>query len=517
MSDKTPKIPIEKILFKKHLSAKEKIDELVYKLNELEEKLNRSKEEKNTHKNNLSGKNLEVLQLKETKSALETKLKLYIDSIDQPELVPWLIEKVDSSQRETSKKQIQLDNEKFAGKRGEKEIVRLNELLDYVKTGEESLTKNYWSWRNYAERLEEDVENLKIERDILNKHFKENQSKENSQSEESSNVLTEKEEKSYLKIIKNNCANLEDKMAEHVKGQDKAITTIKKKLVAHFSGLREDIPTVFFLHGSTGVGKTYVVEILNDVLFKNLPTKPKLLVANMSEYYDKHVVSKLIGSPPGYVGYNDESVISKHVNDNPSFSIVLLDEIEKAHPNIYNFFLHVFDKGTIEDGKNNTHQINKYIFFLTSNAGEHLAQKKKTIGGFVRDTEQETREIVIEDTIKDIFSPEFRNRISAKIHFDFLTKEAMDDILEVEFNKINDRALMNYGKGIFLSNAARNRIKDIGFDKRTGARYLKRTLEEQIQGSSSVINLLEEGKNVFVDYQQDKFVYKNLSQKKKNK
>lgn len=517
MTKKTQRTQLENILLRQYSSAREEIEVLVNELNELEEKLRKSDKEKNAHKKHLSRKDLEVLQLKETKSALETKLKLYIDSLDQPELVPWLIEKVDSYQKEISKKQIKLDHERSAGKRNEKEIVRLNELLKHLKTEKNSFRKSYLEWKNWAGRLEQDVKNLKLERDILDNDYDRCWQEESSRSKKSKAAITEKDIKLYLKIIKDNCTYLEDKMAMYVKGQDNAITTIKKKLIAHFSGLREDIPTVFFLHGPTGVGKTYAVEILNKVLFKNLPIKPKLLVANMSEYYDDHLVSKLVGSPPGYVGYEDESLISKHVNSNPVFSIVLLDEMEKAHPGVYDFFLHMFDKGIVEDCQNNVHQVNKYIFFLTSNAGEHLAQQEKTIGGFAKDTEQETRETVIGGAIQDIFSPEFRNRIGAKILFDFLTEEAIEDILDVEFDKINDRAYANYGNEIFLLKAARKRIKEIGFDKKTGARFLKRTLEEHIQGSSIVIDLLEKGKNVFIDYKKDKFIYKTLPPKNKKK
>jgi len=245
------------------------------------------------------------------------------------------------------------------------------------------------------------------------------------------------------------------------------------------AGLSEpDQPLGSFLFlGPTGVGKTELVKALSERLFAS---EKALVRIDMSEYREPHTVARLIGSPPGYVGYGDGGQLSEPVRRRP-YSVVLLDEIEKAHPEVWNILLQVLDDGRLTDGEGRTVDFTNTVIVMTSNLGAGAAKRGL---GFTGSTEVQPDEARMREAAKRVFLPEFLNRIDEIVTFKSLTQEQVERIAAMIIERVGDRLLEEHGVLLEVSDELVTRLARDGFDGEFGARPLKRhvrrTLEKQL-------------------------------------
>lgn len=263
---------------------------------------------------------------------------------------------------------------------------------------------------------------------------------------------------------------LDVQMRSHVFGQDSAIEQLVENYLVARAGLRDEHKPIgsYLFTGPTGVGKTEVAKTLAKQL--GVP----LHRFDMSEYMEQHTISKLIGSPPGYVGYEEEGQLIKAIEDSPS-SVVLLDEIEKAHPNIYNILLQVMDNGELTSSKGKTVSFRNVIIIMTSNAGASEAAKS-TIGfGATSGINTDAQQKAVEKT----FTPEFRNRLDSVVQFDSLSPDILMMIVDKFINQLNERA---DARNVFVevTKEAKAKLLDLGYDEKMGARPMERAIQENI-------------------------------------
>lgn len=271
--------------------------------------------------------------------------------------------------------------------------------------------------------------------------------------------------------------SLEIELKKQVKGQDNSIETLTKAIKRNHLGLKDDNRPigVFMMLGPSGVGKTELTKALTTLL---LGDEKKLLRFDMSEFKEKHTVSKLIGAPPGYTGYEDDGKLTKGIRQNP-YSVVLCDEVEKAHPEVTDLFLQLFDEGRITDSKGRTIDAKNCIFIMTSNVGSDLYGSKKTTLGY--DTEEATPEQELEKKVKarlkDHYRPEFINRIDDVMVFNRLTKETMLDIAK-KFSDELVQKIATKGIELKLSKSTLELLVEKGYDVEMGARPMKREIDK---------------------------------------
>lgn len=276
---------------------------------------------------------------------------------------------------------------------------------------------------------------------------------------------------------KDKLQSFQSEMQLRVKGQDKAIEVLSKSIKRNSVGLKDaNSPVgVFMMLGPTGVGKTEMTKALTELL---LGDEKKMIRFDMSEYMEKHSVSKLIGAPPGYAGYEDEGKLTKSIRQNP-YSVVLFDEIEKAHPDIMNVLLQLFDEGRISNAKGREVDARNCIFIMTSNVGSDLYSSKKTAIGY--DESEETREKDLEkqirERLKSEYRPEFLNRIDDFLIFNKLSKTIMEDIAVSMVDELK-YSLAKKGVNATISKSAVDIIAEKGFDPEMGARPLKREINK---------------------------------------
>ena len=265
--------------------------------------------------------------------------------------------------------------------------------------------------------------------------------------------------------------NLTKNLKLSVFGQDKAINELSRVVRLSRSGLREKEKTIgsYLFVGPTGVGKTEIAIVLAKVL--NI----KLLRFDMSEYMERHSISRLIGSPPGYVGFDEGGALTEAVNKNP-YAVLLLDEIEKAHPDIFNILLQIMDYGKLTDHNSRTVDFRNIILIMTSNVGASNLDKNKI--GF---TGKQSNDDNLQE-INKMFSPEFRNRLDSIISFEFLSPSIMDNIVEKAINYLEGQ-LAEKNISIQLSNEARKYLALKGYDIKYGARPLQRIIQKEIKES----------------------------------
>ncbi len=288
--------------------------------------------------------------------------------------------------------------------------------------------------------------------------------------------------------------NLEELIHRRVIGQDKAVDAVSRAIRrgrANISKKRR--PVSFIFAGSTGVGKTELVKTIAEVMFNN---EEALIRLDMSEYMEKHSVSKLIGSPPGYVGYDDAGQLTEKVRRKP-YSVILLDEIEKAHPEVFNIFLQILDDGRVADSHGKIVNFENTIIIMTTNAGGDF---KSGALGFNSKDEIKMSENV-DKSLKEFFKPEFLNRIDEIVTFEPLKKEELRRIIDLMLRDISDR-LSEMGAGIEISDSAKEIILDEGFDVKYGARPLKRAIQKLIEDKvahMSLDGLIKSGTKILVD------------------
>lgn len=275
---------------------------------------------------------------------------------------------------------------------------------------------------------------------------------------------------------------LEETLHERVVGQDEAVTSIARAIRRGRVGLKDPKRPIgsFLFLGPTGVGKTELSKTLADAMFGN---ENSLIRVDMSEYMEKHSVSKMIGSPPGYVGYEEGGQLSEKVRRNP-YSVILFDEIEKAHPDVFNVLLQILDDGVVTDSSGRKVDFKNTIIIMTSNAGAENIVSPKNLGfNTSKDPEQDYKNMKnkVMDEVKRIFKPEFLNRIDEMIVFHMLTKENVAHIVDIMMNSINKRIKEQLNITIELSDAAKSYIVDAGYDEKYGARPLKRALQQKVE------------------------------------
>ena len=275
---------------------------------------------------------------------------------------------------------------------------------------------------------------------------------------------------------------LEETLHNRVIGQDEAVTAVAKAIRRGRVGLKDPNRPIgsFLFLGPTGVGKTELSKALADAMFG---TENSLIRVDMSEFMEKHTVSKLIGSPPGYVGYDEGGQLSEKVRRNP-YSVILFDEVEKAHPDVFNILLQVLDDGHITDSTGRVIDFKNTIIIMTSNAGAENIVSPKSLGFSSGMTEQQNHEEMkgkVMDEVKRIFKPEFINRIDDIVVFHVLGKEQIAQIVDIMIANVNKRIMEQMKLSIELDDAARQWLVDKGYDSKYGARPLRRTIQNEVE------------------------------------
>ena len=276
--------------------------------------------------------------------------------------------------------------------------------------------------------------------------------------------------------------NLESILHKRVIGQDEAVTAVSKAIRRGRVGLKDPSRPIgsFLFLGPTGVGKTELSKALSEAMFG---TENSLIRVDMSEYMEKHSVSKMIGSPPGYVGYEEGGQLSEKVRRNP-YSVILFDEIEKAHPDVFNILLQVLDDGHITDAQGRKIDFKNTVIIMTSNAGaENIVSPKRL--GFGTGTDAKADYSFMKDRVMDevkrLFKPEFLNRIDDMIVFHQLTKEDMKGIVEVMLSAIEKRTREQLGIHLSVTEEAKSLLIEKGYDEKYGARPLRRTIQTMLE------------------------------------
>jgi ATP-dependent Clp protease ATP-binding subunit ClpC len=309
---------------------------------------------------------------------------------------------------------------------------------------------------------------------------------------------------------------MEEKLHERIIGQDEAIRAVADAIRRARSGLKDPKrPTGGFLFlGSSGVGKTELAKALAWFLFDD---EDALLRVDMSEYREGHTVSRLFGAPPGYVGYDEGGQLTEAVRRRP-YQVILFDEIEKAHPDVWNALLQILEDGRLTDGQGHIVDFRNTVVIMTSNVGTQFGAKGGTIG-FRRDGDEGTfddRQLRtdIQDNLKRTFRPEFLNRIDEIIIFHTLTREQVKQIVDLQMQEIAER-LADHNVTIELTDAAREWLANEGYDPQFGARPLRRTLQKRVESPLSVKLLRGEFKgddSVVVDTDQEGLIFRRAEQ-----
>lgn len=306
----------------------------------------------------------------------------------------------------------------------------------------------------------------------------------------------------------NKLAELPDLIKGFVIGQDEAVAKVAKAIQRNRAGLKDPNKPIgsFIFLGQTGVGKTQLAKILAKELFDS---EDALIRIDMSEYMEKFAISRLVGAPPGYVGYEEGGQLTEKVRRKP-YSVILLDEVEKAHPDVFNMLLQVLDDGYLTDSLGRKIDFRNTIIIMTSNIG---ARQLKDFGQGVgfgtaakkaqADSHQKS---VIENALKKAFAPEFLNRIDDVIVFNPLEREDIHKIIDIELDKLFMR-IKEIGYDLNLSKKAKDYIAEKGFDKQYGARPLKRAIQKYIEDAlaEEIVNSkLDEGDSIFMDLDEKK-------------
>ncbi len=298
-------------------------------------------------------------------------------------------------------------------------------------------------------------------------------------------------------------ANMSNEIKDKVIGQDEAVAKVVKAIQRNRAGLKDPNKPIgsFFFLGPTGVGKTQLAKILAKYLFDS---SDALIRIDMSEYMEKFSISRLVGAPPGYVGYEEGGQLTEKVRRKP-YSIILLDEIEKAHPDVFNLLLQALDDGHMTDGLGRKIDFKNTIIVMTSNIGARQLADFGTGVGFGTKAQQtqkdENSKIVVQNALRKAFAPEFLNRVDDIIMFNSLTREDIHKIIDIELQKLYGR-IRDLGYSISLTEAAKDFIVDKGYDQKFGARPLKRAIQKFIEdplAEEIVKARLQEGDTIKID------------------
>jgi ATP-dependent Clp protease ATP-binding subunit ClpC len=317
--------------------------------------------------------------------------------------------------------------------------------------------------------------------------------------------ITKLDDKETEKLLK-----MESLLSEKVIGQDEAILSISKSIRRNRVGIKDANKPIgsFIFLGSTGVGKTFLAKSIAELLFGD---PDKIIRVDMSEFMEKHNVSKLIGSPPGYVGYDEGGQLTEKIKNNP-FSVVLFDEIEKAHKDVFNILLQILDEGHLTDSFGRKVNFTNTIVIMTSNVG---AKKVSDFGGGVgfdtssSETQKyEVRKSIIQKSLKQQFNPEFLNRIDDIILFNALNEETLKKIVQIEIGKLNNR-LKDKNYKVTFDKSVINRIFELNSQEEYGARPLKRIIQnlcEDFLSEEILKGNIKENSAVTIKYRDEKLI-----------
>jgi ATP-dependent Clp protease ATP-binding subunit ClpC len=316
-------------------------------------------------------------------------------------------------------------------------------------------------------------------------------------------------------------AQLPEIIKAAVIGQPEAVAKVAKAIQRNRAGLKDPNKPIgsFIFLGQTGVGKTQLAKVLAKELFDS---EESLIRIDMSEYMEKFAISRLIGSPPGYVGYEEGGQLTEKVRRKP-YAVILLDEVEKAHPDVFNMMLQVLDDGYLTDSLGRKIDFRNTIIIMTSNIGSRQLKDFGQGVGFGTSSMQSQSEKhnkgVIENALKKAFAPEFLNRIDDIVIFNALEMDDIHLIIDIELKKLFNR-IEKLGYTLKLSKKAKDFIAEKGFDKQFGARPLKRAIQKYIEDSlaEQIVNAhLESGDTISLDYKGNNEETLDISIKKAEK
>mgnify|MGYP002632270651 FL=1 len=390
------------------------------------------------------------------------------------------------------------------------EIIQLEEELEKVKDLKNSVVKK----QKYEEAAKLRDDEKRVERTLL-------EAQERWQEDSKLNRVTVNENhiadvvsmmtnipvNKIIKSEKNKLAHLAETISKKLVGQKTAVEKVVKAIQRNRAGLKDpDRPIGSFIFlGQTGVGKTQLAKILAKEIFDS---EENLIRIDMSEYMEKFAISRLIGAPPGYVGYEEGGQLSEKVRRRP-YSVILLDEVEKAHPDVFNMMLQVLDDGFLTDSLGRKINFQNTIIIMTSNIGARQVKDFGSGVGFetatIKAQSTEIEKSVIEGALKKTFAPEFLNRIDDIVIFNSLEKENIGEIVEIELEKLFNR-VTKLGYNLTLTKEAKAFICDKGFDKKYGARPLNRAIQKYIEdllAEQVVSNKIKEGDAILLDYVKD--------------
>ncbi len=311
-------------------------------------------------------------------------------------------------------------------------------------------------------------------------------------------------------------AHLEDELHKRVVGQDESVKAVANALRRSRAGIGEEKRPIgsFLFLGPTGVGKTELAKALAESLFDD---ENALIRLDMSEYMDKHTVSRMIGSPPGYVGYDEGGQLTEKIRRRP-YAVILLDEVEKAHPDVFHTLLQVLDDGRLTDGKGRTVNFRHTVIIMTSNIGSDLildmGKRRQEIGfGRMEEQSDEAKKAGLEkqltDRLRDYFKPEFLNRIDDTIIFEGLSREHLRNIVHLQTQIVSKR-LLQKKLHVSFTEAAETLLAEKGFDPQFGARPLKRTIQDLVLDDLAmkiVDGTFNEGETITIDAKDGKIVF----------
>ena len=458
-------------------SVPEELDEIQRRVKQLEIEREAIKRENDTRK--LNSLNEEISNLKEEQSQLRAK---------------WQSEK--SVIEAIQKKKEEIETYKFEAEQAERQG-------DYGRVAELRYGK--------VKEVEAEIEKLQAELEEMKKG--ENLIKEEVDTEDIAEVVarwTGIPVSKMLQSEREKLLHMEDELHNRVIGQDEAIVAISDAVRRSRAGLQDEKRPIgsFIFLGTTGVGKTELAKALAEYLFndENMITR-----IDMSEYQEKFSVTRLIGSPPGYVGYDEGGQLTEAVRHKP-YSVVLFDEIEKAHPDVFNVLLQVLDDGRLTDNKGRTVNFKNTIIIMTSNLGSQIIQQNYETMNDANEFQvlEQTRTQLLEMLRKTI-RPEFLNRIDETIVFTPLSKDAIKEIVRLQFEQIVKRLSASELK-IELSEKANEWLSGIGYDPHFGARPVKRVLQKYVLNELSkriLSGKVDKAKPIVIDYKDDALVFSN--------
>ncbi len=387
-----------------------------------------------------------------------------------------------------------------------KQILELEKKLDDVRELKNSVVKK----QKYEEaaKLRDDEKRLEKDLAIAQEKWEED-SKLHKETVTEDNVADVVSMMSGIPVNRiaqtesNKLAELPERIKANVIGQDEAVAKVAKAIQRNRAGLKDPNKPIgsFIFLGQTGVGKTQLAKVLAKEMFDS---EDALIRIDMSEYMEKFAISRLVGAPPGYVGYEEGGQLTEKVRRKP-YSVILLDEVEKAHPDVFNMLLQVLDDGYLTDSLGRKIDFRNAIIIMTSNIGSRQLKDFGQGVGFGTSAMKEQADTyqkgVIENALKKAFAPEFLNRIDDVVVFNPLEREDIHKIIDIELRKLYAR-IKDIGYDMNLTTKAKDYIAEKGFDKQFGARPLKRAIQKYIEDAlaEEIVNSkLEEGDSIFMD------------------